>query len=178
MLLSFNFKIAGFIAGPHRYSLTVPHDPRRNLYAPVSVGRSTCYYRLFPAFCQAIRRNDLPTAVISRLPRKGLVLCSFVQAARKRDYQLFPPDLVCDLTRRKLIPAVFLRLLFTPPRYFRCVAGEPLLLYPGVFILPTTIHRFHQENNQYPPIRTFGYHFPPDHRPDLTSGRFCGKLTG
>ncbi len=29
------FKIAGFIAGPHRYSLTIPHNPRRSLYAPV-----------------------------------------------------------------------------------------------------------------------------------------------
>ena len=29
------FKIADFIAVRHRYSLTVPHNPRRNLYAPV-----------------------------------------------------------------------------------------------------------------------------------------------
>ena len=28
------FKVTAFIAGPLRYSLTMPHNPRRNLYAP------------------------------------------------------------------------------------------------------------------------------------------------
>ena len=31
------FKSTDFIAGRHRYSLTIPHNPRRNLYAPVWV---------------------------------------------------------------------------------------------------------------------------------------------
>ena len=63
------------------------------------------------------------------------------------------------------------------------VLGALLQIYRGLLgflMLSTTIHRFDQKNNQNPPIRTFGdcFPFPDDHRPDLTSGRFCGKLTG
>ena len=47
------FKIAGFIAGPHRYSLTVPHNPRRNLYAPVSIA----VHLIIRSFPMAVNRS-------------------------------------------------------------------------------------------------------------------------
>ena len=45
------FKIAAFRAVRRRYSLTVPHDPRRNLYAPVWMWVDY-YYKDFPGGCQ------------------------------------------------------------------------------------------------------------------------------
>lgn len=42
-------KVADFKAGPHRYSLTKAHNPRRNLYAPIS--RDLHYKRVFTG-CQ------------------------------------------------------------------------------------------------------------------------------
>ena len=58
------FKIADFTAGRHRYSLTVPHNPRRNLYAPVWC-ESFPYYTDFTSLCQAARQSP---------PKKTLVI--------------------------------------------------------------------------------------------------------
>ena len=52
------FKSTDFIAVPHRYSLTVPHNPRRNLYAPVWC-ESFPYYTDFVLRCQARRKKTL-----------------------------------------------------------------------------------------------------------------------
>ncbi len=53
------FKSTDFIAGRHRYSLTVPHNPRRNLYAPRwMVSLRTLLYGLCPALSSASTKAD------------------------------------------------------------------------------------------------------------------------
>ena len=53
------FKVADFRAVRHRYSLTVPHDPRRNLYAPVWMWVEY-YYTDFSRACQGKTHANFP----------------------------------------------------------------------------------------------------------------------
>lgn len=51
------FKNTDFIAGRHRYSLTVPHNPRRNLYAPMLIEKCYLLYGFSPPLSSAPKKT-------------------------------------------------------------------------------------------------------------------------